>query len=78
MPNPISTWLPLSESRINTQNGELMISLSYLPTAERLTVVVVKARNINLCADDSTIEKDQLFQNIFVKVRLFDFLIKMN
>lgn len=26
--------------------GELMFSLSYLPTAERLTVVVVKARKL--------------------------------
>lgn len=29
-----------------TECGELMFSLSYLPTAERLTVVVVKARNL--------------------------------
>lgn len=29
-----------------TEWGELMLSLSYLPTAERLTVVVVKARNL--------------------------------
>ena len=29
-----------------TEIGDMMFSLSYLPTAERLTVVVVKARNI--------------------------------
>lgn len=26
--------------------GEILLSLSYLPTAERLTVVVVKAKNL--------------------------------
>jgi hypothetical protein len=33
-------------SQRGTQFGELMFSLSYLPTAERLTVVIVKARNL--------------------------------
>lgn len=37
-----------------------MFSLSYLPTAERLTIVVVKARNLK-------IEKEK---NIFVKIYL--------
>lgn len=32
--------------------GELMVSLSYLPSAERLTVVVIKARNLRV-VDDS-------------------------
>lgn len=47
---PLTTWIALSDSRHanNTVNnfGELMFSLSYLPTAERLTVVVVKGRNL--------------------------------
>lgn len=34
-----------------TEFGELMFSLSYLPTAERLTVVVVKARNLKFQND---------------------------
>ena len=29
-----------------TDHGDVMFSLSYLPTAERLTVVMVKARNL--------------------------------
>lgn len=42
-----------------------MFSLSYLPTAERLTVVVVKGRNLKLDQDGR--EAIDL-QNIFVKV----------
>lgn len=33
---PITTWLQLSDSRNNCTNwGDMMFSLSYLPTAER-------------------------------------------
>ncbi|XP_050707708.1 synaptotagmin-12-like [Eriocheir sinensis] len=34
--------------------GEIMFSLSYLPTAERLTVVVVKARSLQWTGDKTT------------------------
>lgn len=34
-----------------TEWGEVMFSLSYLPTAERLTVVIVKARNLRFSSD---------------------------
>lgn len=62
---PITTWLTLSDSRHNNSPyGELMFSLSYLPTAERLTVVVVKARNLKLNEDDPNNSQ----QNVFVKV----------
>ncbi|CAD1475102.1 unnamed protein product, partial [Heterotrigona itama] len=44
---PATTWLPLLGSALPTPKlGELMFSLSYLQTAERLTLVVVKARNL--------------------------------
>ncbi|KAK2579746.1 hypothetical protein KPH14_011087 [Odynerus spinipes] len=44
---PATTWLPLTGPSLPTPHlGELMFSLSYLPTAERLTLVVVKARNL--------------------------------
>ncbi|XP_067205722.1 uncharacterized protein Syt12 isoform X2 [Linepithema humile] len=50
---PATTWLVLSGPTLPTPHlGELMFSLSYLPTAERLTLVVVKARN--LCGANST------------------------
>lgn len=63
---PITTWLTLSDSKHNNSPyGELMFSLSYLPTAERLTVVVVKARNLKLNEDDPNNSQ----QNIFVKVK---------
>ena len=32
--------------QVDEGNGELLVSLSYLPTAERLTVVIMKARNL--------------------------------
>lgn len=63
---PITTWLSLSDSKHNNSIwGELMFSISYLPTAERLTVVVVKARNLKLpdnCSANCSL------QNVFVKV----------
>lgn len=63
---PITTWLTLSDSKHNNSPyGELMFSLSYLPVAERLTVVVVKARNLKLNEDDPNNSQ----QNIFVKVK---------
>jgi hypothetical protein len=34
--------------------GEILLSLSYLPTAERLTVVVVKAKNLIWTNEKST------------------------
>lgn len=62
---PITTWLTLFDSRhTDCSYGELMFSLSYLPTAERLTVVVVKARNLKLNENDSNNSQ----QNVFVKV----------
>lgn len=49
---PLTTWVALSDSRHANSDiasyGELMFSLSYLPTAERLTVVVVKGRSLQL------------------------------
>lgn len=73
---PVTTWLQLSDSRNNTTNaGDLMFSLSYLPTAERLTVVVVKARNLRPGNDEnennsSNTADDCLneIHNVFVKV----------
>lgn len=45
---PATTWLALNGPALPTPHlGELMFSLSYLPTAERLTLVVVKARNLH-------------------------------
>ena len=34
--------------------GDLMVSLGYLPSAERLTVVVIKARNLRVVDDTRT------------------------
>lgn len=60
---PLTTWLALSDSRHSNSSaanfGELMFSLSYLPTAERLTVVVVKGRNLQFEEADEEGEEDQ-------------------
>uniref|UniRef100_A0A8D8KRI2 Synaptotagmin-9 n=1 Tax=Culex pipiens TaxID=7175 RepID=A0A8D8KRI2_CULPI len=37
---------PCSETDTKQELGDLMISLSYLPSAERLTVVIIKARSL--------------------------------
>lgn len=60
---PMTTWLKLVDSsHKKSQLGELMFSLSYLPTAERLTVVVVKARNLNLKTRTNRTRGQQLVQ----------------
>ncbi|XP_033171403.1 endochitinase A [Drosophila mauritiana] len=73
MPRPITTWIPLSDSRkCNARWGELMFSLSYLPTAERLTIVVVKARNLKLDGEQPAPESAETVHSVFVKVYLMD------
>ncbi|XP_004535416.1 uncharacterized protein LOC101450201 [Ceratitis capitata] len=74
MPRSVTTWIPLTDSRkCNAQWGELMFSLSYLPTAERLTIVVVKARNLKMEIKENNSNKtatSQQVQSVFVKVYL--------
>ncbi|XP_010709177.1 synaptotagmin-12 [Meleagris gallopavo] len=44
---PFNAWLYLQDMNKTVDTvGEILLSLSYLPTAERLTVVVVKAKNL--------------------------------
>ncbi|NXF10769.1 SYT12 protein, partial [Smithornis capensis] len=44
---PFNAWLYLQDTTKAVDTvGEILLSLSYLPTAERLTVVVVKAKNL--------------------------------
>ncbi|NXU76614.1 SYT12 protein, partial [Oreotrochilus melanogaster] len=44
---PFTAWLYLQDTNKAVDTvGEILLSLSYLPTAERLTVVVVKAKNL--------------------------------
>jgi len=38
---------------------ELLVSLSYLPSAERLTITILKARNLFLPSDKDVIGKDR-------------------
>ena len=49
---------------------EVLLSLSYLPSAERLTVVLLKARNLFLPQDKDTIGKYMTLNIKFVKVIL--------
>ncbi|XP_013068489.2 uncharacterized protein LOC106056338 [Biomphalaria glabrata] len=58
------TILPYEKPKDQRDLGDVMFSLSYLPSAERLTVVVVKARNLRL-QDDGRVDL-----NSFIKVCL--------
>ncbi|XP_056657225.1 synaptotagmin-12 isoform X2 [Monodelphis domestica] len=61
---PFSGWLYLQDlNKASDAVGEILLSLSYLPTAERLTVVVVKAKNLVWTNDKATADP-------FVKVYL--------
>ncbi|XP_050300197.1 synaptotagmin-12 [Anthonomus grandis grandis] len=67
---PVTTWVTLTDTgQRGTEFGEIMFSLSYLPTAERLTVVVVKARNLKF---------QQNSMEVFVKVYLMQQNKKVN
>lgn len=52
--NPLSHQRALQAA---DATGEILLSLSYLPTAERLTVVVVKAKNLIWTNDKTTAGK---------------------
>ncbi|XP_033215383.1 uncharacterized protein LOC117171857 [Belonocnema kinseyi] len=69
---PATTWLPLVSPALPVPRlGELMFSISYLPTAERLTLVVVKARNIRGTQSMDTKKPGDIIPgNFFVKVYL--------
>ncbi|XP_060530739.1 synaptotagmin-12-like [Cylas formicarius] len=68
---PVTTWVTLTDTgQKGTEFGELMFSISYLPTAERLTVVVVKARNLKFSVGASG--------DSFVKVYLMQQNKKIN
>uniref|UniRef100_A0A1B0A9N4 C2 domain-containing protein n=1 Tax=Glossina pallidipes TaxID=7398 RepID=A0A1B0A9N4_GLOPL len=60
-------WTPLgscSEQDSKVDLGDVMITLAYLPSAERLTVVIIKARNLRI-VDDSRNSSDP-----YIKVTL--------
>lgn len=42
---------PCSEQDAKIELGDIMVSLSFLPSAERLTCVVIKARNLRVFDD---------------------------
>ncbi|GLV41487.1 Synaptotagmin alpha [Carabus blaptoides fortunei] len=53
----VSLWRslgPCSDRDAKAELGDLMVSLAYLPSAERLTVVVIKARNLRVVDDTRT------------------------
>ncbi|XP_059617228.1 synaptotagmin-1 [Phlebotomus argentipes] len=56
----VELWRPLTsctERDAKVELGDIMVSLSYLPSAERLTVVIIKARNLRV-VDDSRNSSD--------------------
>lgn len=46
--------LRCTERDTRAELGELMVSMSFLPSAERLTVIVIKARNLRVVDDTRT------------------------
>ncbi|XP_048508331.1 synaptotagmin-5 isoform X2 [Athalia rosae] len=46
--------LRCTERDVRAELGELMVSMSFLPSAERLTVMVIKARNLRVVDDART------------------------
>lgn len=52
----IEVWGEITKNRKPPEElQEILLSLSYLPSAERLTVVLLKARNLFLPADKENI-----------------------
>uniref|UniRef100_A0AAG5DA67 C2 domain-containing protein n=1 Tax=Anopheles atroparvus TaxID=41427 RepID=A0AAG5DA67_ANOAO len=65
----IDIWrplLPYTEQDNKQDLGDLMVSLSYLPSAEKLTVVVIKARNLRV------IDATRNSSDPYVKVCLYN------
>ncbi|XP_053696702.1 synaptotagmin-5 [Sabethes cyaneus] len=65
----IDMWRPLgpcTEAETKQDLGDLMVSLSYLPSAERLTVVIIKARNLRI------IDETRNSSDPYVKVSLYN------
>ncbi|XP_050319902.1 synaptotagmin-1 [Bactrocera neohumeralis] len=63
----VELWTPLgscAEQDMKVDLGDIMVSLSFLPSAERLTVVLIKARNLRII-DDSRNSSDP-----YIKVAL--------
>ncbi|XP_033098526.1 synaptotagmin-12-like [Anneissia japonica] len=66
VPNPFTAWLDLAEmsdDETTMDLGDVLVSLSYLPTAARLMVIIVKARNLKWTDQKETADP-------FVKVYL--------
>lgn len=50
--HPFKVWLNLHELNHEPPDcGDILFSMSYLPTAERLTLIVIKARNLKWPAE---------------------------
>ncbi|XP_048765538.2 synaptotagmin-6-like isoform X2 [Ostrea edulis] len=48
--NSVEMWCDIQKQSQHNDMGEILLSLSYLPTAERLTVVVLKAKELVMTA----------------------------
>ncbi|XP_037927834.1 synaptotagmin-5 [Teleopsis dalmanni] len=63
----VKLWTPLgscADQDMKVDLGDIMVSLAFLPSAERLTVVIIKARNLRI-VDDSRSSSDP-----YIKVTL--------
>lgn len=78
----IEVWGEITKNKKPPEElQEVLLSLSYLPSAERLTVVMLKARNLFLPQDKEVIgkqEKDSTIENILNRFQIFtDPLVKV-
>lgn len=56
--NSVEVWGEITKNKKPPEElQEILVSLSYLPSAERLTVVILKARNLFLPTDKETVGK---------------------
>lgn len=66
-------WMELTESNelSNNNNGDVLISLSYFPTANRVTLTLVKAKNLNVGESDTgvSIKASMLISGKITKTR---------
>ncbi|XP_022110705.1 synaptotagmin-1-like isoform X2 [Acanthaster planci] len=64
---PIWRDIEKSDSPEEPRQGDILVSLTYLPTAERVTVAILKARNLRLPESEEP-EARKLVMDTFVKV----------
>lgn len=65
----IEVWGEITKNKKPPEEmQEILLSLSYLPSAERLTVVLLKARNLFLPQDKDNIGKHTIYHKFIILI----------